>query len=69
MSDEATGMWETRAIDLQVHLPAAVAAEVEAVQKRDPELMSKIVLYVVTRRAIFDHLATRTAFGMRQDEP
>lgn len=58
-------MWETCAVDLQVRLPRGVAAEVEAVQKRDPEMLSRIVLYAVTRRTIFDHLATRTAFGTR----
>lgn len=61
-------MWETCAVDLRVSLPKNVAAEVEEVQKRDPELMSRIVLYAVTRRTIFDHLATRTAFGGRRKE-
>jgi hypothetical protein len=68
MSDEARGMWETCAVDLHVRLPKNVAAEVEEVQKRDPELMSRIVLYAVTRRTIFDHLATRTAFGASRGE-
>jgi hypothetical protein len=68
MNDEASGMWETCAVDLRLRLPKNVAAEVEAVQKRDPELMSRIVLYAVTRRTIFDHLATRTAFGSRRSE-
>ncbi|HSJ25500.1 MAG TPA: hypothetical protein VK929_12560 [Longimicrobiales bacterium] len=49
-------------------LPRSVAAEVEEVQKRDPDMMSRIVLYAVTRRTIFDHLATRTAFGGRRKE-
>jgi hypothetical protein len=68
MDDEARGMWETCAVDLRVRLPKNVAAEVEEVQKRDPELMSKIVLYAVTRRTIFDHLALRTAFGGKREE-
>jgi hypothetical protein len=68
MDDEARDMWETCAVDLRVRLPKNVAAEVEAVQQRDPELMSKIVLYAVTRRTIFDHLALRTAFGSRREE-
>jgi hypothetical protein len=63
MVDEAKGMWDTCAVDLRVQLPKNVAAEVEAVQKRDPEMMSRIVVYAVTRRAIFDHLARRTSFG------
>lgn len=61
-------MWETCAVDLQVQLPRSVAAEVEEVQKRDPEMMSRIVMYAVTRRTIFDHLATRTAFGNNRPE-
>jgi hypothetical protein len=67
MDDEAKVMWETCAVDLRVRLPRNVAAEVEDVQRRDPDLMSKIVLYAVTRRTIFDHLAVRTAFGSRHD--
>ncbi|MEX0907335.1 MAG: hypothetical protein WD054_03310 [Gemmatimonadota bacterium] len=61
-------MWETCAVDLRVRLPKNVAAEVEEVQKRDPEMLSRIVLYAVTRRTIFDHLATRTAFGAKGSE-
>ena len=58
-------MGETCAVDLRIRLPKQVADEVEEVQKRDPEMMSRIVLYAVTRQTIFDHLATRTAFGKR----
>jgi hypothetical protein len=68
MVEEEGGMWETCAVDLRVHLPRNVAAEVEEVQKRDPEMMSRIVLYAVTRRTIFDHLATRVAFGGKRGE-
>jgi hypothetical protein len=68
MVEEECGMWETCVVDLRVHLPRNVAAEVEEVQKRDPDLMSRAVLYAVTRRTIFDHLATRTAFGGRRGE-
>ncbi|HSJ09753.1 MAG TPA: hypothetical protein VK928_07550 [Longimicrobiales bacterium] len=68
MGDEANGMWETCAVDLRVRLPKNVAAEVEEVQRRDPEMMSRIVLYAVTRRTIFDHLATRMAFGEKREQ-
>ena len=61
-------MWETCAVDLRVRLPRNVAEEVEEVQKRDPEMLSRIVLYAVTRRTIFDHLATRTAFGTKRGD-
>ena len=68
IGDEATKMWETCAVELRVSLPKFVAAEVEAVQKADPEMLSRMVLYAVTRRTIFDHLATRTAFGTKREE-
>jgi len=68
MIDEAGEMWETCAVDLHVSLPKGVAAEVEAVQRNDPEMLSRIVMYAVTRRTIFDHLATRTAFGRGREE-
>jgi hypothetical protein len=68
MVKEANGMWDTCAVDLRLRLPKNVAAEVEEVQKRDPEMLSRIVLYAVTRRTIFDHLATRTAFGKRTEK-
>lgn len=52
-------MWETCAVDLRVRLPRPVAAEVEEVQKRDPDLISRLLFYAVTRRTIFEHLAAR----------
>ena len=57
-------MAETRAVELRVQLPRAVAAELEEVQRRDPEVVNRILLYGLTRRAIFEHLATRSS-----DEP
>lgn len=68
MVEEASRMWEPCAVDLRVRLPKNVADEVEEVQRRDPEMMSRIVLYAVTRRTIFDHLATRVAFGGKREE-
>ena len=52
-------MPETRAIDLRVRLPQSVAAEVERVKEKDPEVLSRILAYGMTRRAIFDHLMAR----------
>jgi len=52
-------MSETRAVELRVRLPRAVAAEVEEVQRSDPEVLSRILMYGVTRRAIFEHLRSR----------
>ena len=49
-------MWETCAVDLQVQLPRTVAAELEQVQRTDPELLSRMLLYAVSRRRIFDRM-------------
>jgi hypothetical protein len=54
-----TMLWETCAVELRVQLPKDLAAEVEEVQKRDPEGLSRILLYAMTRRMIFEHLVVR----------
>lgn len=57
---DARSMWETCAVELRVQLPRELAAEVEEVQKRDPDGLSRIVIYAMTRRMIFDHLVARS---------
>lgn len=52
-------MWETCAVQLRVELPRPVALEVEEVQRQDPEVLSRILLYGLTRRAVFEQLARR----------
>jgi hypothetical protein len=54
-------MWDTCAVDLRVHLPKTVAVELEQVQRNDPEMLSRILYYAVTRRTIFETLAARAA--------
>jgi hypothetical protein len=49
-------MWETRSVDLSVRLPRDIAAQAEEVQRTDPEFLSRVVLYGLTRRAIYDRL-------------
>jgi len=49
-------MWETRAVQLTVRLPREIAEQAEAVQDSDPEFLSRIVLYGLTRRSIYRHL-------------
>jgi len=49
-------MWETRSVQLNVRLPRDVAAQAEEVQKTDPEFLSRVVLYGLTRRSIYRHL-------------
>ncbi len=49
-------MWETCSVQLNVRLPRDVAAQAEEVQKNDPEFLSRVVLYGLTRRSIYRHL-------------
>jgi hypothetical protein len=49
-------MWETRSVQLHVRLPKDIAAQAEEVQETDPEFLSRIVLYGLTRRSIYRHL-------------
>ena len=52
-------MWETRAVQLNVRLPRDIAAQAEEVQDTDPEFLSRVVLYGLTRRSIYQHLRDR----------
>lgn len=54
-------MWDTCAVDLTVHLPKSVAVEVEQVQRNNPEMLSRILYYAMTRRTIYDTLAAKAA--------
>jgi hypothetical protein len=49
-------MWETRSVQLSVRLPRDVAAQAEEVQQTDPDFLSRVVLYGLTRRSIYQHL-------------
>ena len=59
--DEMQMMGETCAVSLSIELPRLLAAEVEEVQRRDPELLRRILMYGITRRAIYESLAAATA--------
>ncbi|HUF69358.1 MAG TPA: hypothetical protein VMM79_12015 [Longimicrobiales bacterium] len=39
----------------------------EEVQRRDPEMLSRLVMYAMTRRTIYDHLATREEDDVRDE--
>lgn len=52
-------MWETRSVQINVRLPRDVAAHAEEVQRTDPEFLSRVVLYGLTRRSIYRHLRER----------
>jgi hypothetical protein len=62
-------MWETCAVELRIRLPEPLAAEVEEVQRQDPEMLSRLLAYAMARRTIFDHLATAQWGGGRYTEP
>lgn len=49
-------MWETRSVQLSVRLPRDIADQAEEVQASDPEFLSRVVLYGLTRRSIYRHL-------------
>lgn len=49
-------MWETRSVQLSVRLPRDIAVQAEEVQRSDPEFLSRVVLYGLTRRSIYRHL-------------
>ncbi|MGQ0562433.1 MAG: hypothetical protein ACT443_11225 [Gemmatimonadota bacterium] len=44
-----------------MQLPKSVALEVEKVQRTDPEMLSRILFYAMTRRTIYDTLVSRAA--------
>jgi len=49
-------MWDTRSVQLTVRLPHDIAEQAEKVQESDPEFLSRVVLYGLTRRSIYRHL-------------
>jgi hypothetical protein len=58
-------MWETCSVHLSVRLPRDIAEQAEEVQKTDPEFLSRVIMYGLTRRSIYRHLRDRDD---RQDE-
>jgi hypothetical protein len=54
-------MWETRSVQLSVQLPRDIAAQAEKVQESDPDFLSRVVLYGLTRRSIYQQLRERDA--------
>lgn len=57
-------MWDTRSVQLTVRLPRDMAEQAEKMQESDPEFLSRVVLYGLTRRSIYQHLReTPAALG------
>ena len=49
-------MWENKSVQITVLLPHDIAEQAEEVQKTDPEFLSRVVLYGLTRRSIYHQL-------------
>lgn len=60
-------MWETCSVQLNVRLPRDLAAQAEEVQKSDPDFLSRVVLYGLTRRSIYRHLRDQGHADMSPD--
>ena len=52
-------MWDTCSVQLNVQLPRDMAEKAEEVQRTDPDFLSRVVLYGLTRRSIYRHLRER----------
>lgn len=55
-------MWESDSVPVSIHLPHELAAEVEEIQKSDPEFFSRVVRYGLTRRSVYRHLKQQIKF-------
>ena len=62
-------MWETRSVKITVQLPHDIAKQAEEVQKTDPEFLSRVVLYGLTRRSIYRQLRERIQDQASSDPP
>ena len=62
-------MWETRSVQITVRLPHDIAEQAEEVQKADPEFLSRVVLYGLTRRSIYHQLRERSRDRASEDLP
>ncbi|CAN5814584.1 hypothetical protein BH23GEM11_BH23GEM11_14980 [soil metagenome] len=52
-------MWETCSVQLKVRLPREIAQQAEEIQDSDPEFLSRLVMYGLTRRSVYRHLRVR----------
>ena len=49
-------MWNSRSVQLNVRLPKDLASQAEEVQAADPDFLSRIIVYGLTRRSIYRRL-------------
>jgi hypothetical protein len=66
-SSEASRMWETCSVQLTVRLPRDIALQAEEVQRTDPEFLSRVILYGLTRRSIYRHLRKQNTEGIEPE--
>lgn len=52
-------MWETRSVQIKVRLPREIAQQAEEIQESDPEFLSRLLMYGLTRRSVYRHLRGR----------
>ncbi|TVP43932.1 MAG: hypothetical protein EA350_12715 [Gemmatimonadales bacterium] len=52
-------MWETCSVQIKVRLPREIAQQAEEIQNSDPEFLSRLVMYGLTRRSVYRHLRGR----------
>ncbi len=57
-------MWDTRPVEVVLHLPEGLAEDVEELQQHDPNFLQKVIRYGLTRRAMFEELKS----GAREQE-
>ena len=63
-------MWETRSVQINVRLPRDMAEQAEEAQKNDPDFLSRVIMYGLTRRSIYRHLKGQVGeTGLHQDAP
>lgn len=61
-------MWETRSVQINVRLPRDMAAQAEEAQRTDPDFLSRVILYGLTRRSIYRHLKGQEAGAVVQED-
>lgn len=49
-------MWDTRPVEVVLHLPEGLADDVEHVQENDPDFLRQVIRYGLARRAMFEEL-------------
>jgi hypothetical protein len=54
-------MWETCSVQLNVRLPKEIAEQAEEIQKTDPEFLSRVLTYGLTRRSVYRQLRARAS--------